>query len=505
MDPLGVASTEVDSGHSRRATKGMTDRSAPGRQAREASRDSAVRRSSVSHGAATVADATLDEDATGPIPLRLLPENSEIAENGHLRIGGCDVIDLAREYGTPLFIYDEAHLRSRCQDAVSAFGRGTAYAGKAFLCSAMARLAILEGLDIDVCSLGELETVFRAFRNDAPVDLAQRIVMHGNNKSDEELTEARRKGVGRIVVDSFDELDRLERLHRDDGEAPRVLLRVTPGVQPETHKFISTGQVDSKFGFGISGGVATEAVRRAASSTSVELIGIHCHIGSQLLDIDKMLEALDAVAEFAAPLFGSGGIADGCLEEMSIGGGLGVAYVESQSAPTIAAWGKTLNARWDVLKERYGLGARLVAEPGRAIAAQAAITVYEVGSIKRVPSGPTYVAVDGGFSDNLRPMLYGGNYTAFMPARATAPRPDEVSLVGRYCESGDVIVPSAQVPNELTVGDFVATPVTGAYGYSMGAPYHRVGRPAVVFAANGDARRVIRREKVKDMLALDVL
>jgi diaminopimelate decarboxylase len=504
MDPLGAVSTEAGSGYTRQAEEGNASRSTHGRQYRTATRDSATRRGSAAPIAVAAADAAQSDDPSSPIPERLLPENSEVAENGHLHIGGCDVVELAAVHGTPLFVYDEAHLLARCRDAVSAFEGGAAYAGKAFLCKAMARLAISEGMDIDVCSLGELETVLQAFEGDDSVDVASRVVMHGNNKLVTELEAARALGVGRIVVDSFDELDRLDELHRADGLVPRVLLRVTPGVQPETHDLISTGQVDSKFGFGISGSVATEAVERAAAATSVELIGIHSHIGSQLLDMDKMLEALDAMAGFAVPQFGSGGVADGCFKELSIGGGLGVAYVESQHAPTISAWGKTLRARWDVLQKRYGLNARLVAEPGRAIAAQAAVTVYEVGSIKEVAGGQTYVAVNGGFSDNLRPMLYGGSYTTFMPSRTDAPRPNTVSLVGRYCESGDVIVPSAQVPDGLKVGDYVATPVTGAYGYSMAAPYHRVPRPAVVFAANGDARVVIERESVEHMLALDI-
>lgn len=464
-------------------------------------RDILNRRAPGSDDSLTSGDAARGDDPSGPIPTRLLPENSEIADNGHLRIGGCDLVELAKEYETPLFVYDEEHLRARCREAVAAFPDGVAYATKALLCNAMARLAIEEQMDIDVCSLGELETVLRAFEH----DVAPRIVMHGNNKLRKELERARTAGVGRIVVDSFDELDLHDELHRDDGKAPKVLLRVTPGVQPDTHEFISTGQADSKFGFGISADIAAQAVERAAVAASVDLIGIHFHIGSQLLDTGKMIEALETVADFAVTHFGDGCVADGRFEELSIGGGLGVPYVESHYAPTISEWGNALTSRWSALQEQHGLNARLVAEPGRAITAQAAVTVYEVGSIKKVPNGGTYVAVDGGFSDNLRPMLYGGEYTTFMPSRAGAPRPDTVSLVGRYCESGDVIVPAAHVPSGLKVGDLVSTPVTGAYGYSMGAPYHRVGRPAVVFAAGGDARRAIRRETIEDMLALDVL
>ena len=447
----------------------------------------------------------LGDDPSGPIPSRLLPDTAEVSDQGHLRIGDCDLADLAAEFGTPLFVYDEAHLRARCCEAVSAFDGGAAYAAKAFLCAAMARLAIAEGMDIDVASGGELQTVLRAFDGDAAAKVAQNVVLHGNNKSIAELTSAREAGVGRIVVDSFEELDRLDELHRDDGIVPRVLVRVTPGVRAETHEYISTGQADSKFGFGIGQGVAIAAVERAAAMSSVELVGIHCHIGSQVFRTESLARALDVVAEFAAPLFGESGPAAGCLEELSMGGGLGVAYVESEQAATISEWGDALSSRWAALAQRHGLEARLVAEPGRAIAAAAAVTLYTVGAVKEVSGVRTYAAVDGGYGDNPRPMLYGSDYTAFMPARAGEPRPDRVRLVGKHCESGDVIVRSAPMPAGLAAGDLVATPVTGAYGYSMGAPYNRIGRPAAVFVADGDARLVIRRETVDDMLALDVL
>ena len=457
-------------------------------------------------GEAAATDASvLGDDPNGPIPLRLLPDTARVSERGHLHIGGCDLVDLAAEFGTPLFVYDEAHLRARCREAVSAFDGGAAYAAKAFLCAAMARLAFSEGMDIDVASGGELQTVLRAFDGDAADEVAQRVVLHGNNKSMAELAAAREAGVGRIVVDSFEELDRLHELHRADGTAPRILLRVTPGVRAETHEYISTGQADSKFGFGIGQGVAIAAVERAATMSSVELVGIHCHIGSQVFRTESLARALDVVAEFAAPLFGESGPAAGCLEELSMGGGLGVAYVESELAPTITEWGDALSSRWAALAQQHGLGAQLVAEPGRAIAAAAAVTLYTVGSVKEIAGARTYVAVDGGYGDNPRPMLYGSDYTAFMPARVSEPRPVRVRLVGKHCESGDVIVRSAPVPDGVAAGDLVATPVTGAYGYSMGAPYNRIGRPAVVFVADGEARLVIRSETIDDMLALDIL
>ncbi|WP_419945417.1 diaminopimelate decarboxylase [Candidatus Poriferisodalis sp.] len=445
------------------------------------------------------------DDPSGPIPFRLLPDTSAVSGQGRLRIGGCDLVELAAEFGTPLFVYDEVHLRARCREAVAAFDGGAAYAAKAFLCAAMARLAISEGMDIDVSSGGELQTVLRSFGDGGAREAAERVVLHGNNKSAAELAMARAAGVGRLVVDSFEELDILDELHRADGMVPRALLRVTPDVRAETHEYISTGQADSKFGFGIGSGAATAAVERAAAAEGIELAGVHCHIGSQVFRTESLAKALEVVTDFAAPLFGDGGPAAGCLEDLSIGGGLGVAYVEAEHAPTISEWGVALSDRWRTLSARHGLGARLVAEPGRAIAAAAAVTLYTVGSVKEIPRVRTYVAVDGGYGDNPRPMLYGSDYTAFMPARVSEPRPSRVRLVGKHCESGDVIVRSAPVPVGIDAGDLVATPVTGAYGYSMGSSYNRIGRPAVVFVADGDARLVIRRETVDDMLALDAL
>jgi len=422
---------------------------------------------------------------TDPIPLALLPDSAEVGARGELHIGGIAVDEIAAEFGTPLFIYDESHLRSRCREALEAFGDGVAYAGKAFLCLAMARLVHEEGLHLDVASEGELHTAITA---GVP---GQRIVLHGNNKSVAELSLARTHDVSRVVVDSFDELDRLRHLHSIDGVVVPVLLRVTPGVEAHTHEFISTGQDDSKFGFGLSSGAATAAVDLSKSNPGVELVGIHHHIGSQVFQVESFARALEIVVGFSEPLE---------LPELSVGGGLGVAYVESESAPSIAAWGEMLAGAC----ERLGVRARLSAEPGRSIAAQAAITVYSVGTVKELPGIRTYVAVDGGFGDNPRPMLYGSGYTAFMPARVTEPRPALARIVGKHCESSDVLVREAAIPELVQVGDLLATPVTGAYGYSMGSSYNRIPRPSVVFVSNGSARLVVRRETVEDLISLDV-
>ena len=419
------------------------------------------------------------------VPWGLLPDSAAVGEHGQLLVGGCDVAALAEEYGTPLFVYDEAQLRARCREAVAAFGDGVAYATKAFLCRAMARLAHEEGMHLDVASGGELLIALSA---GVPAD---RLVLHGNNKSDGELVAAREAGVGRLVVDSFDELDRLERLHAADGIVPKVLLRITPGVEAHTHEFVMTGQDDSKFGFGLKVGDAARAVARARASVALELVGIHAHIGSQVFVAGFFTQAVEALAPFVNELG---------LPELSIGGGIGVAYVEGEEAPSITEWGDVVRAAC----ADAGITARVSAEPGRSIAAAAGLTVYRVGTVKDVPGIRTFVACDGGFIDNPRPALYGSGYETFLPRAVTADRTETVRLVGKHCESGDVLVPEAKVPAGVVVGDLIATPVTGAYGRTMGSNYNSLGRPAVVFVANGQARLVIRRETDQDLLATDV-
>ncbi len=422
------------------------------------------------------------------LPQELLPDTAHVAADGRLSVGGVDLLDLCQEVGTPVFVYDELHLRHRCRQAVEAFGDGVAYASKAFFCLAMARLAHEEGMAIDVSTGGELLVALRA---GVPAD---RLVLHGNNKSERELATALAAGVGRIVVDSFDELDRLDRLAPPVETRPQVLVRVTPGIEAHTHEYVQTGQDDSKFGFGIASGSAAEAVRRMRRPGSpVELVGIHAHIGSQIFELSSFERAVAVLAEFFAPLE---------LPELCVGGGLGVPYVEGEKAPSIAEWGAAVRA---------ALGAagippsvRLTAEPGRAVVAGAAITCYTVGTIKTIPGIRTYVSVDGGMSDNPRPVLYGSGYEAFLPRATNAARPFPAAVVGKHCESGDMIVKDAYLPVDLAVGDILATPVTGAYGHSMASNYNKVGRPPVVFVRDGKARTVIRRETEDDLLALDL-
>ena len=420
----------------------------------------------------------------GVLPRHLLPDTASVDAEGRLSIGGCSIDSLVAEHGTPLFVYDEDHLRARCREAVAAFPDGVAYATKAFLCRAMARLADHEGMLLDVATGGELHVALRA---GVPGD---RLILHGSNKDEGELRSALAAGVGRIVVDSFDELDRLDRLVPSvlgAGRRATVLVRVTPGVEAHTHEYVRTGQVDSKFGFGMASGDADAALRRAAASEWLQLAGIHLHIGSQIFVADFFHQAIDVVASF---------VSAHDVEELVVGGGLGVAYVAGEEAPTIGEWGASVRSACAAA----GIRARVLAEPGRAIVAGAAVTVYRVGTIKDIPGIRTYVSVDGGMSDNPRPVLYGSGYEAFLPRATFASRERRVTVVGKHCESGDVLVADAVVPDDLAVGDLLATPVTGAYGHSMGSNYNKVPRPPVVFVSGGRSRLVVRRETYDDLL-----
>jgi diaminopimelate decarboxylase len=420
------------------------------------------------------------------LDLSLLPMTAAISDSGSLSVGGVDLCGLADSVGTPVFVYDELHLRARCREAVAAFGDGVAYASKAFLCRAMAGLAHREGMWVDVSTGGEFH-VARA----AGVP-PSRLVLHGNNKSDAELATALAAGVGRVVVDSFDELDRLETQAASLGVRPPVLVRVTPGVEAHTHEFVRTGQDDSKFGFGLSSGAAAEAVCRMQASPHLDLVGVHAHIGSQIFLLESFAAEVDALASFFLPLG---------LAELCVGGGLGVPYVAGETAPTITDWAAAVRAACRTAG--IGSAVRITAEPGRAIVAAAAITLYRVGTVKELPGIRTYVSVDGGMSDNPRPVLYGSGYEAFLPRSTTAPRPRTVTVVGKHCESGDVVVRDAEVPADLSVGDVLATPVTGAYGHSMASNYNKVPRAPVVFVADGQVREVVRRETYDDLLRLD--
>jgi len=401
-----------------------------------------------------------------------------------------DLEAIATEFGTPLFLYDEDALRDRCRRYAAHFDR-VAYGAKAFLCLAMARLVDEEGLSLDVATGGELHVALEA---EFP---AGRIVMHGNNKSDEELAAALDAGVGRIVIDSFDEVDRLAALAGERGVQPSVLVRVTPGVEAHTHEFIETGTERSKFGFTVSQGVAREAVERVSASSSLRLVGLHCHIGSQIYVLDSFVRAIDVVVRLAA----ESGLA---MEELNIGGGLGARYLVDDPVVEIATYASVVRGALRDSCAAHGVEEPvLIVEPGRSIAAAAAITLYRVGTVKDIPGVGLYVAVDGGMSDNPRPVLYGAGYEAFLPQRIDEACDQAVTVVGKHCEQGDVIVADARLPGPVLRGELLATPCTGAYGASMASNYNKVPRPAVVFVRDGDARIVVRRESLDDLVRLD--
>ncbi len=394
-----------------------------------------------------------------------------------------DLDRLAAEHGTPLFVYDEDFLRARCREFARHFGAANvAYAGKAFLCLAMARLVDEEGLSLDVATGGELHV---ALRSGFP---AERLVFHGNNKSEEEIIAARDAGVGIVVADSFTEIERLERL----GFGGRVFIRATPGVEAHTHEYIETGTERSKFGFSVSRGDALAAVRQVVDSPSLTFGGIHCHIGSQVFRLDSCAKAAAVVVEFADRCERETGVV---VSVLNLGGGLGARYLSTDPVMDVGEYAQVLH---DAVGERT-----VMVEPGRAIAGAAGITVYRVGTVKQSGDSATYVAVDGGMSDNPRPVLYGAGYEAYLPARIDAARPLVASIAGKHCEQGDVIVVDAHLPASVAAGDLLVTPVTGAYGYAMASNYNKVPRPATVFVRGGRARVVIGRETLDDLLRLD--
>ncbi|MBV8431648.1 MAG: diaminopimelate decarboxylase [Solirubrobacterales bacterium] len=416
---------------------------------------------------------------------QVYPRGTRVNERGHLEISGCDALDLVAEFGSPLYVVAEADLRARARAFVQALvarhrDSEVVFASKAFPCSAVYRTLAEEGLGCDVASGGEL---YLALRAGFP---PERIYVHGNAKSEAELAQALEAGVGYIVLDSLDDLERLERLARGrPGEGrQRVLLRVTPGVAGSTHVAISTGQADSKFGFSLD--EAAAAIARLGEGSPLELQGIHCHIGSQLLDLAPFLAAVEAIAGL------------GEFPVYNLGGGLGAAYTASQDPPSPEEYVEALVA---AAHHWLGTDIRLVLEPGRAMVANSTVTLYTVQTVKRNVS--TWVAVDGGMSDNLRPMLYGATYEAVVADRPLAQGTERCHLAGKHCESGDVLVRDVPLPDPA-VGDVIATPATGAYGYALANNYNSVPRPAVVFCREGEARLVVRRETYEDLTARDV-
>ncbi|WP_199178133.1 diaminopimelate decarboxylase [Mycobacterium hubeiense] len=434
------------------------------------------------------------------------PRNAVRGGDGVVAIAGVKVTDIAAEFGTPVFVIDEDDFRSRCREMANAFGGGqnVRYAAKAFLCTEIARWVDEEGLALDVASGGELAVALHA---GFP---AERIALHGNNKSLDELTAAVKAGVGHVVLDSMTEIERLDQIAGEHGVVQDVLVRVTVGVEAHTHEFISTAHEDQKFGLSLASGAAMAAVRRVFATDHLRLVGLHSHIGSQIFDVagfelaaHRVIGLLhDVVDEFGIDKTAQIGTVD-------LGGGLGISYLPHDDPPPVTELADKLQEIVRNESAAVGLPApRLVVEPGRAIAGPGTITLYQVGTVKDVAISATahrrYVSVDGGMSDNIRTSLYGAEYDARLISRLSEAPPTLARIVGKHCESGDIVVRDTWVPDDIAPGDLIGVAATGAYCYSMSSRYNLIGRPAVVAVRDGHARLILRRETVDDLLSLEV-
>jgi diaminopimelate decarboxylase len=427
---------------------------------------------------------TADPIASSPV----YPAGSRVNERGHLEVAGCDVVELAEEFGTPAYIYAEDDMRLRAREYMRAFEQRTdafevIYASKAFPATAAYRLMREEGLSVDVASGGELHVALAAGFDPALVHL------HGNDKTEAELRYAFDAGVGHLILDSFDEIELAERLL---DRPQRVLIRVTPGIKPSTHDYVQTGQLDSKFGFGLADRLAERAVERVRESEHLELVGLHAHIGSQIFELEPYVKAIEVIAEFCNTV-------DLQPELLNVGGGLGIAYLDSDEPPSIEDY---VDVKVRGVRQVFDPAPKILVEPGRSLVGNAGITAYRVGTVKEIPEVRTYVAVDGGMSDNLRPMLYGAHYEAVIADRAGEAPETLATVAGMHCESGDVLVRDAELAAPR-VGDVLVTPATGAYGYAMANNYNGKPRPPVIFCRDGEARVVVRRETWDDLLARD--
>ncbi len=436
-------------------------------------------------------DRSQSSSATAADPIAaspVYPAGSRVNERGHLEIAGCDLVELADRFGTPAYIYSEDDIRGRARQYVRAFEERTdafevIYASKALAATAAYRVIREEGLSVDVASGGELHMALAAGFDPA------RIHLHGNNKTEAELRYAFEAGVGHLILDSFDEIERAEWLL----ERPqRVLIRVTPGIKPSTHDYVQTGQLDSKFGFGLADRLAERAVERVRESAHLQLVGLHAHIGSQIFELAPYVKAIEVIADFCDAV-------DLRPELLNVGGGLGIAYLDTDEPPEIDDY---VGVKVAGVRRVFDPAPRILVEPGRSLVGNAGVTAYRVGTVKEIPGVRTYVAVDGGMSDNLRPMLYGARYEAVVADRAGETPDALATIAGMHCESGDVLVRDTELAAPA-VGDVLVTPATGAYGYAMANNYNGVPRPPVIFCRDGDARVVVRRETWDDLLARD--
>ncbi|CAN5458229.1 diaminopimelate decarboxylase [soil metagenome] len=428
--------------------------------------------------------AAADRIATGPA----YPLGSVINERGHLEVGGCDVVDLVAEHGTPAYVYAEDDIRERAGRFTAAFAARTddfevLFASKSLPATAAYAIAAEEGLSVDVASGGELHMALAG--GFAP----ERIHMHGNNKTEAELRYAFEAGVGHLILDSLDEIERADRLL---DRPQRVLLRITPGIKASTHSYIQTGQEDSKFGFGLADGLAERAVAAVRDSRNLELAGLHAHIDSQIYELEPFTKAIEILADFTRSV-------DFQPEMLNIGGGLGIAYLSGDEPPSIEDY---VAVKVEGVSRVFDPAPRILIEPGRSLVGNSGVTAYRVGTVKEIPGVRTYVAVDGGMSDNMRPMLYGARYEALIADRAAEAPDTLVTVAGMHCESGDVLIRDAEIASPR-VGDVLVTPATGAYGHAMASNYNGVPRPPVIFCRGGEARVVVRRETWDDLLSRD--
>jgi diaminopimelate decarboxylase len=429
-----------------------------------------------------------------------LPITIRINDRNHLEIGGCDCVDLAQEFDTPLYVFDEATLRHRCQSYRETFGRRyndvlILYASKAFINPALAGIFKEEGLGLDVVSGGEL---YVARQSGFPLS---KVYFHGNNKSLEELALALEWGVGRIVVDNFHELKLLNRLALEREQVAEILLRISPGVDPHTHAHITTGIVDSKFGFLVTTGQAEKALQQAMASPGLRLVGLHAHIGSQILELEPYRDTVRILLEFAATMATKHGFR---MEELSPGGGWGIRYTQADEPPELEEIAETVvsTLREETARHQLPLP-KLVIEPGRSIVGPAGVALYRVGARKEIPGLRTYVSVDGGIADNIRPALYGARYEAIAANKADDPATETVTIAGKYCESSDILIKEIALP-PLAAGDLLAIPACGAYCLSLASNYNLALRPPIVLVAQGEARLIRRRESYEDLLRNDV-
>ncbi|MDU6307046.1 MAG: diaminopimelate decarboxylase [Clostridium sp.] len=428
-------------------------------------------------------------------------DHLQINEQGHLSIGGCDTVQLAEQFGTPLYVMDENQIRSNCRRYQSSFekhyqGRGmTVYASKAFNCKAICRIIEEEGLGLDVASGGELYTAIQA---GFP---AERIHFHGNNKTEQEIRLALEYEIGHFIADNLTELQTIDRLAKEAGKVAHVSLRVKPGIDAHTHSFIQTGQIDSKFGFALETGEAMEAVEAALKYQNIDLKGVHCHIGSQIFESSPFVLAAEVMLQFIADIKAKTGIE---IEELNLGGGFGIHYAQDDAPLPYDQYMELVSTAVFRKCEELDLKVPFIfIEPGRSMVGEAGITLYHIGGIKHIPDIRTYVSVDGGMTDNPRYILYQAKYTALIANKANQPAETKVTIAGKCCESGDLIQEDAMI-QEPQIGDVLAVLSTGAYNYSMASNYNRNPRPAVVMVKDGNPRVVIRRESYEDLIRNDL-